>query len=253
MTDYSSLSYWENRYTNEHLEIFEWYQTYETLKEKIGEYIKPTDKILNAGCGTSKFAEDLYIDDIKDVTNIDFSENAIKIMVEYYQEQQVEMNYKKMNVCDMNEFKDKTFDVVFDNVCDMNEFKDKTFDVVFDKALLDTILCGENALLVVEKMMKEIYRVLKDEGYYIIISNASEDGRKLMFDTNLWEYSVMEIEKPSKVLVIEDKDPKNFHYIYVLKKKIIEPPKEENEEKKEEEKKEEEKDKKENKKETKKK
>ena len=34
MTDYSSLSYWENRYTNEHLEIFEWYQTYETLKEK---------------------------------------------------------------------------------------------------------------------------------------------------------------------------------------------------------------------------
>ena len=101
MTDYSSLSYWENRYTNEHLEIFEWYQTYETLKEKIGEYLKPTDKVLNVGCGTSKFAEDLYIDDIKDVTNIDFSENAIKIMVEYYQEQQVEMNYKKMNVCQM--------------------------------------------------------------------------------------------------------------------------------------------------------
>ena len=224
MTDYSSITYWENRYTNEHLEIFEWYQTYETLKEKISEYIKPTDKILNAGCGTSKFSEDLYIDDIKDVTNIDFSENAIKIMTEYYQEQQVEMNYKKMNVCEMR------------------EFMDKTFDVVFDKALLDTVLCGENGLLTVEKMMKEIYRVLKDEGYYIIISNANEERRKLMFDQNMWEYTVMEIEKPSKVLVIEDKDPKNFHYIYVLKKaKIPEPPKEENEEKKEEEKKEEEK------------
>ena len=223
MTDYSSLSYWENRYTNEHLEIFEWYQTYETLKEKISDYIKPTDKILNAGCGTSKFAEDLYIDDIKDVTNIDFSENAIKIMVEYYQEQQVEMNYRKMNVCEMG------------------EFKDKTFDVVFDKALLDTILCGENALVTVEKMMKEVHRVLKDEGYYIIISNASEEGRKLMFDKEMWEYSVMEIEKPSKVLVIEDKDPKNFHYIYVLKKIVPEPPKKEEEEKKEEEKKEEDK------------
>ena len=220
MTDYSSLSYWENRYTNEHLEIFEWYQTYETLKEKISDYIKPTDKILNAGCGTSKFAEDLYIDDIKDVTNIDFSENAIKIMVEYYQEQQVEMNYKKMDVCEMT------------------EFADKSFDVVFDKALLDTMLCGENALLTVEKMMKEIYRVLTDEGYYIIISNTNEDGRKLLFDPNMWEYSVMEIEKPSKVLVIEDKDPKNFHYIYVLKKKVIAPPQvEEPEEKKEEEKK----------------
>ena len=217
LTNYSSLSYWENRYTNEHLEIFEWYQTYETLKEKIGEYLKPTDKVLNVGCGTSKFAEDLYIDDIKDVTNIDFSENAIKIMVEYYQEQQVEMNYKKMNVCQMP------------------DFANKTFDVVFDKALLDTMLCGENALVNVEKMMKEIYRVLKDEGYYIIISNANEDSRKLLFDENMWEYSIMEIEKPSKVLVIEDKDPKNFHYIYVLKKKIIETsPKEEIEEKKEE-------------------
>jgi ubiquinone/menaquinone biosynthesis C-methylase UbiE len=221
MTDYSSLSYWENRYTNEHLEIFEWYQTYETLKEKIGEYFKTTDKVLNVGCGTSKFAEDLYIDDIKDVTNIDFSENAIKIMVEYYQEQQVEMNYKKMDVCEMT------------------EFADKTFDVVFDKALLDAMLCGENALITVEKMMKEVYRVLKDEGYYIIISNTNEDGRKLLFDNQMWEYSVMEIEKPSKVLVIEDKDPKNFHYIYVLKKKVVEPPpKEEPEEKKEEEKKE---------------
>ena len=49
----------------------------------------------------------------------------------------------------------------------------------------------------------------------------------------MWEYSVMEIEKPSKVLVIEDKDPKNFNYIYILKKKVIEPPpKEEPEEKK---------------------
>ena len=169
----------------------------------------------------TKFAEDLYIDDIKDVTNIDFSENAIKIMVEYYQEQQVEMNYKKMDVCEMT------------------EFADKTFDVVFDKALLDAMLCGENALITVEKMMKEVYRVLKDEGYYIIISNTNEDGRKLLFDNQMWEYSVMEIEKPSKVLVIEDKDPKNFHYIYVLKKKVVEPPpKEEPEEKKEEEKKE---------------
>ena len=53
MTDYSSLEYRENRYQNEHLEIFEWYQVYETLKEKISDYIKPEDKILYVGCGTS--------------------------------------------------------------------------------------------------------------------------------------------------------------------------------------------------------
>ena len=80
MTDYSSLKYWEGRYLNEHMEIFEWYQTYDTLKEKIIDYLKPEDQILYVGCGTSKLAEDLYIDEIRNVTNIDFSENAIKIM-----------------------------------------------------------------------------------------------------------------------------------------------------------------------------
>ena len=91
------------------------------------------------------------------------------------------------------------------------------------------MLCGEKALLVVEKMMKEIYRVLADDGYYIIISNANEDSRKLLFDENMWEYKVMEIEKPSKVLVIDDNDknPKNYHYIYVLNKKIEEKKEEE--------------------------
>ena len=70
MVDFSSIKYWDSRYLNEHMEIFEWYQTYDTLKEKIQDYIKQDDKILNVGCGTSKLAEDLYIDDIKNVTNI---------------------------------------------------------------------------------------------------------------------------------------------------------------------------------------
>ena len=135
MHDYSSLSFWEKRYTNEHLEVFEWYQTFESLREKIIDYFKPEHKILNVGCGTSKLAEDLYIDDIKNVTNIDFSENAIRIMEDRYKEQKVEMKYKKMNVTNME------------------EFTNESFNVVFDKALLDSVLCGENALPIVDKMI----------------------------------------------------------------------------------------------------
>ena len=99
MTDSSSLKYWDGRYLTEHMEIFEWYyQTYDTLKEKIIDYLKPEDQILYVGCGTSKLAEDLYIDEIINVTNIDFSENAIKIMEDRYKEQKIEMKYIKMNV-----------------------------------------------------------------------------------------------------------------------------------------------------------
>ena len=200
MTDYSSVKYWDSRYLNEHMEIFEWYQTYDTLKEKIIDYIKPEDEILNIGCGTSKLAEDLYIDEIKNVTNIDFSENAIKIMEDRYKEQKVEMKYKKMNVTNME------------------EFTNESFNVVFDKALLDSVLCGENALPLVEKMINEIHRVLVNGGYYIVVSNGNEDTRKHLFNPEMWEYKMIEIEKPSKVVVLDEKDPKNYHYIYILTK-----------------------------------
>ena len=62
------------------MEIFEWYyQTYDNKKKKIIDYLKSEDQILYVGCGTSKLDEDLYIDEIINVTNIDFSENAIQI------------------------------------------------------------------------------------------------------------------------------------------------------------------------------
>ena len=201
MTDYSSLNYWENRYTSEHQEIFEWYQTYDSLKEKIGDYFGKDDKILNVGCGTSKLAEDLYIEDIQNVTNIDFSENAIRIMEDRYKEQNVEMKYIKMNVMDMH------------------EFPDGSFNIVFDKALLDCILCAENAYPLVEKMFSEIYRVLTSDGIYIIISNGNEDSRKMLFNEEMWEYSKFKIEKQAKFMIMDGEDPKNFHHIYILKKK----------------------------------
>ena len=200
MSDYSSIKYWDSRYLNEHMEIFEWYQTYDTLKEKISDYIKKEDKILHVGCGTSKLAEDLYIEEITNVTNIDFSENAIKIMEDRYKEQNVKMIYKKMDVTEMS------------------EFPNNSFNIVFDKALLDTVLCAENALPIVDKMINEIYRVLVNQGYYIIISNGSEDKRKNLFKSDLWDYKILEIEKPSKVVVLDEKDPKNYHYIYILTK-----------------------------------
>jgi ubiquinone/menaquinone biosynthesis C-methylase UbiE len=201
MTDYSSQVYWENRYLNDHMEIFEWYQTYDSLKEKIIDFLKPEDQILYIGCGTSKLAEDLYIDEFKNVTNIDFSENAIKIMEDRYKEQKVEMIYKVMNAENMS------------------EFSDGQFNVVIDKALLDSMLCGENALPIVDKMINEVHRVLSNDGIFIIVSNGDENNRKNLFNLDLWEYQMMEIEKPSKVVVLDEKDPKNYHYIYVLTKK----------------------------------
>jgi hypothetical protein len=52
MTDYSKLDYWEERYET-HPDPFDWYQIYSTLKEKIGVFVRPSDKVLVLGAGTS--------------------------------------------------------------------------------------------------------------------------------------------------------------------------------------------------------
>ena len=164
------------------------------------------DKILNLGCGNSRLSEELSEEGYEDITNIDFSTKVITIMEEKCKAKFPKMSFKVMDVLDMK------------------EFQDEEFNVVFDKALLDSVLCGENALDTVKNMMKEIYRVLVDEGFYIIVSNSDESTRKELFDENLWEYNFCEIGKPTKIIVIDekDKDPKNFHYIYILKKKVDE-------------------------------
>ena len=52
-----------------------------------------------------------------------------------YKEQKVEMKYIKMNITNME------------------KFTNGSFNVVFDKAFLDSVLCGENAFPIVEKMI----------------------------------------------------------------------------------------------------
>lgn len=59
----------------------------------------------------------------------------------------------------------------------MEYIPDDCFDVVLDKALFDSQLCGDNNITTVQEIMKEIYRVLKPGGVYIMISHGGPDTR----------------------------------------------------------------------------
>ena len=59
----------------------------------------------------------------------------------------------------------------------MNQFEDKTFDVVIDKGTLDSVLCGDGSAPNAEQMLSEISRVLTDEGVFICISYGVKDTR----------------------------------------------------------------------------
>jgi EEF1A lysine methyltransferase 4 len=60
---------------------------------------------------------------------------------------------------------------------DMNQFRDESYDIVIEKSTLDAILCGDKSFLNAAKMLKEVQRVLKTGGLYIIISYGSPDNR----------------------------------------------------------------------------
>ena len=105
------------------------------------------------------------------------------------------------------------------NVLDMKEFSTGTFNIVFDKGTLDSVLCGDDSVNDVTKMLSEVYRVLAPGGKYICVSYGDQAHRKKHFETQSWSnINVDKVQKPSTNPNNEENDVKNFHYIYTMTK-----------------------------------
>jgi ubiquinone/menaquinone biosynthesis C-methylase UbiE len=105
---------------------------------------------------------------------------------------------------------------------DVREIKypDNYFDFAIDKSTIDALLCGERSFVNVALMMKEVQRVLKEDGVYMIISYGQPENRifhlereHLNFDINIYtikkDYSVEE----------DAQKYEKMHYVYICKKR----------------------------------
>ena len=103
------------------------------------------------------------------------------------------------------------FDVM--DVCDM-AYKDETFDLVIDKSTIDALLCGDHSFMIVAKMLKEISRVLKTGGYYIIISYGKPENRMIHLERDhlAFEVQIYTIKRA------EEDEQEKIHYVYICKK-----------------------------------
>ena len=141
-------------------------EDYDTLKPIIDEF-KFEKKIstLVIGCGNAEFSENLYDDGYKSIYNIDISQKVIELMKE--------RNKDKI------EMKCKTKNLIIDDTMDVKELKyeDNIFDFIVDKSTIDSILCGEKSFVNTAIMIKEIQRVLKPGGIYMIISYGTPENR----------------------------------------------------------------------------
>ena len=198
MPNYGDITYWEDRYKSSENTTFDWLENYSALRDIISSLNIPkeTGQILNLGCGNSEFAEDMYNDGYKNIKNIDISHNVIKTMAERNKDKEG-MIYEVMDVRDL-------------------KYEDNSFDLAVDKSTIDALLCGEDAFINVAKMIKEVQRVLKVGGYYMIVSYGTPEYRMLHLNRKFEKFKI-EILKIEKDFVEEDGYDKH-HYIYLCQK-----------------------------------
>jgi ubiquinone/menaquinone biosynthesis C-methylase UbiE len=218
MPNFGELIYWEKRYQEMSDMTYDWLEDYDSLKHILEDTIKnlTTENVIKnnlsnnfqcietslnflmLGCGNSELSDKLNkAMNFKNIYNIDLSNNVIRQMKDRYPS-------------------------MFWEVMDARElrYSNSFFDVVIDKATMDTLLCGESSNKNVAIMLKEVQRLLKNSGVYILISYGSPDTRMIHLQR---EHLGFEIS--TKILKSSFLDPKSdqlhekVHYVYICKKR----------------------------------
>jgi ubiquinone/menaquinone biosynthesis C-methylase UbiE len=222
MPNYGDPKYWENRYKNSK-STFDWLEDYNSLKSIISDLIPEENKkystILNLGCGNSLLCEEMYDDGYKNIINIDLSETVIKYMQNRNKEIRKKLKFFVMDCRELN-------------------INNNSIDLAIDKSTIDALLCGENSFINVAKMLKEVQRVLKIGGYYLMISYGCPENRLIHIERKFlgFDIKIFKIVKNEKVEISSNEnnnkdnnnnknnidDNNNFessHYVYICKKK----------------------------------
>lgn len=84
------------------------------------------------------------------------------------------------------------FDVM--DVRDM-KYKDGQFDLIIDKSTIDSLMCSENPLMNVTKMIEEGYRVLAEGGYYLAVSYSGSRMEHFLREIYKFEMTKKELKK----------------------------------------------------------
>ena len=199
MPNYGDASYWEDRYKSCEDPTFDWLEDYSSLKTIISDLNinKETGTVLNLGCGNSEMSEEMYDDGYHNIVNIDISHNVIKYMKER-NKQRPKMTFCQMDVRDI-------------------KLESNSVDLAIDKSTIDALLCGEDSFTNVAKMIKEVQRVLKVGGYYMIISYGNPESRVFHLKRKFlnFEITIFTIKKDYEN---DDGLKEKNNYVYLCKK-----------------------------------
>lgn len=214
MPDYGNRLYWEERYAADPSQSFDWYFTYETLQPLLAErgLLRRDDdfEVLLPGCGNSTLPARLSADGYSNLSCVDISAVIIG---------QLKARYAGLGEVDFFQLD------VTDAAAVAASLPEQAFDLVLDKALLDAVLCGEDAFAKATSLVASMHRVLKPGGALVVCSFGKPEQR-LPFLTSAqsldvaWDSSREEvIEIPKTSLLKEPPGTAAAHYVYILRRK----------------------------------
>jgi SAM-dependent methyltransferase len=112
-SSYGAKDYWEERYSKE--KDYKWLLSYAQLASQLAPFLqRPNARILMLGSGNSPFLADMYDAGYHNIVNIDYSETVISAMKERHCTERSGMEWRVMDMTDMSELADESFDVVID-------------------------------------------------------------------------------------------------------------------------------------------
>ena len=192
MAKYGDPLYWDKRYKEQEGVMFDWLENYESIKPLIEELVNKDGRVLVPGCGNAMFSEDMYDDGYENIDNCDISSIVIEQM-KARNKNRTKMRYDVMDMKGMS-------------------YPSNYYDLVIDKGAIDTLLCGACPFYDAAFMTKEVQRVLKPNGYYMVISYGTPENRVLHFKRPHLSFEIQQYT------IEEEEKKESRHYIYVCKK-----------------------------------
>lgn len=199
--DFSSVSYWEARYSADPKAAYDWLVPYSSLRSILLPRIqtRAEAEILILGCGNSRLGEELYKDGFRNITNLDFSPTVIDQMSARYSVYS-EMDFMPADVCDP-----------YDDT--------EVYDIIIDKATLDCVLTGENSFQRAGQLLQNACLGLKEGGVYCLVSHGMPDTRVgyLKGKALRWSIEHTKIAK-TRLEQFTGLEASQSHYVYICTK-----------------------------------